>query len=75
MHARLALMNLDTDKNRKIPPLQYDIVRNLKKNFPNLDFSLNGGIKTLDEIENFLFDKQQINSYWHTKKRNKWPTK
>jgi tRNA-dihydrouridine synthase A len=54
MHARLAMMNLDTDKNRKIPPLQYDTVKGLKQTFPNLNFSLNGGIKTLDEIENLL---------------------
>jgi tRNA-dihydrouridine synthase A len=54
MHARLAMMNLDTDKNRKIPPLQYDTVKGLKKIYPDLDFSLNGGIKTLDEIENLL---------------------
>lgn len=54
MHARLALMNLDTDKNRKIPPLQYDTVLKLKKENPCLLFSLNGGIKTLEEIEKHL---------------------
>ncbi len=54
MHARLAIMDMDTDKNRKIPPLQHDTVRGLKKIYPHLNFSLNGGIKTLEEIDNLL---------------------
>jgi tRNA-dihydrouridine synthase A len=54
MHARLAMMNLDTNKNRTIPPLQYDTVYQLKDEYPELEFSLNGGIKTLDECEEIL---------------------
>lgn len=54
IHARLALMGLDTDKNRKIPPLQYDKVYKLKEEFPDLEFSINGGIKTIEEIKLFL---------------------
>lgn len=54
IHARLALMNLDTDKNRKIPPLQYEEVEKLQKTFNTIDFSLNGGIRTLDEVELLL---------------------
>jgi tRNA-dihydrouridine synthase A len=54
MHARIALMNLSTDQNRKIPPLQYKQIYSLKKNNPNIKFSLNGGIKTLDEAEYYL---------------------
>jgi len=59
IHARLAIMNLDTDKNRKIPPLRYDRVFQLKKDFPHLNFSINGGIKTYDEI-NTLLDNKSI---------------
>jgi tRNA-dihydrouridine synthase A len=47
-------MNLDTDKNRKIPPLQYDKVFRLKEEFPALHFNLNGGIKTIEEAESLL---------------------
>ena len=54
IHARLAIMNLDTDKNRKIPPLRYDRVFQLKKDFPNINYTINGGIKTYDDISNLL---------------------
>ncbi len=58
IHSRLALMVMDTDKNRKIPPLQYDKVFELKKNFPSLSFSINGGIKTYEEIDQLLLNPQ-----------------
>lgn len=35
--------------NRKVPPLKYDYVRRLVDNYPELTFSLNGGIETLYE--------------------------
>ncbi len=54
VHARLALMELSTHKNRTIPPLQYDTVFGLKETFPDFEFSLNGGIKTLEEVEDLL---------------------
>lgn len=54
MHARVAIMGIDTIKNRKIPPLLYDKVIELKESFPDLSFTLNGGIKTKDEAFNLL---------------------
>jgi len=54
LHARLAIMNLDTDKNRKIPPLQYEKVYKLKADFPELSFSLNGGLKSKEEMLNII---------------------
>jgi tRNA-dihydrouridine synthase A len=56
LHARLAMMDLDTDKNRKIPPLQYDKVNNLCDIFSDrkIVFSLNGGLKDRGEIKNIL---------------------
>jgi len=60
IHSRIAIMSLDTEKNRKIPPLQYEMVFSLKKKFPWLNFSLNGGIKTLDHAHKILEDKNQF---------------
>lgn len=51
IHSRIAIMGIDTMKNRTIPPLQYEIAYELQKKFPNLQFVLNGGIKTLEEVK------------------------
>ena len=48
-HARKALLSgLSPKQNRDIPPLRYDVVLQLKKDFPHLNISINGGITTLD---------------------------
>ncbi|MDX2164171.1 MAG: tRNA dihydrouridine(20/20a) synthase DusA [Gammaproteobacteria bacterium] len=48
IHARKAwLKGLSPKENREIPPLQYDVVKKLKLDFPELKFILNGGIKDL----------------------------
>ncbi|CRG99398.1 dihydrouridine synthase, putative [Plasmodium relictum] len=50
VHARKAwLKGLDPKKNRKIPPLEYKKVYDLCKLYPNLKFTLNGGVKTIEE--------------------------
>ncbi len=54
IHSRLAIMGLDAGKNRKIPPLRYERVYKLIEDFPYLKFSINGGIKTLNEANDFL---------------------
>ncbi|MDF2867907.1 MAG: TIM-barrel protein yjbN family [Gammaproteobacteria bacterium] len=55
VHARKAwLKGLSPKENREIPPLRYDIVAQLKNDFPHLSFILNGGIKTLAEIDAHL---------------------
>lgn len=55
IHARKAhLQGLSPKENREIPPLKYDYVYNLKKDFPNLEIIINGGIKTIDESINHL---------------------
>jgi tRNA-dihydrouridine synthase A len=49
VHARKALLSgLSPKQNRDIPPLRYDVVLQLKKDFPHLNISINGGITTLD---------------------------
>jgi tRNA-dihydrouridine synthase A len=55
IHARKAwLKGLSPKENREIPPLHYDRVYQLKKDFPELMFILNGGILTLAEVEEQL---------------------
>lgn len=50
VHARKAwLKGLSPKENRDIPPLNYQRVYQLKRDFPNLDISINGGIKTLEQ--------------------------
>lgn len=55
IHSRKCLLNgLNPHQNRTIPPLKYEVVKQLKKDFPDVQFSINGGIKTYDDIEGFL---------------------
>lgn len=50
IHARKCLLKgLNPHQNRTIPPLRYEWVWALKRDFPHLDFSLNGGVLTLEE--------------------------
>ncbi len=50
IHARKAwLSGLSPKENREVPPLNYPRVYQLKSDFPQLQISINGGIKTLDE--------------------------
>lgn len=49
VHARKAwLQGLSPKENRDIPPLNYDRVYRLKKEFPQLEVIINGGITSLD---------------------------
>ncbi len=55
VHARKAwLQGLSPKENRDIPPLDYDLVFQMKGLFPHLHLSINGGIGTLDEAISFL---------------------
>ena len=42
-----------------MPPLRYGWIRRLQRDFPGLGFSLNGGVKTMDEVSGFLHDPDQ----------------
>jgi tRNA-dihydrouridine synthase A len=54
-HARKAwLQGLSPKENREVPPLKYDVVYQVKRDFPHLHVSINGGIKTLDEVGKHL---------------------
>jgi tRNA-dihydrouridine synthase A len=55
VHARNAwLKGLSPKENREIPPLRYDIVYRLKREFPHLTIAINGGVRTSDEIAEHL---------------------
>ena len=55
VHARKAwLQGLSPRQNREVPPLDYARVYRLKADFPRLEIHVNGGVKTLDEVEAHL---------------------
>ncbi|CAG4888235.1 tRNA-dihydrouridine(20/20a) synthase [Paraburkholderia gardini] len=55
VHARNAILKgLSPKENREIPPLKYDYAYQLKRDFPQLEIIINGGVKTLDEVETHL---------------------
>jgi tRNA-dihydrouridine synthase A len=55
IHARKAwLSGLSPKQNRDIPPLDYSRVYQIKQDFPQLEISINGGIKSLAETTEHL---------------------
>ncbi|NJN39828.1 MAG: tRNA dihydrouridine(20/20a) synthase DusA, partial [Gammaproteobacteria bacterium] len=52
VHARNAwLKGLSPKENREVPPLRYDLVHRLKRELPDLEIVVNGGISAPDEID------------------------
>jgi tRNA-dihydrouridine synthase A len=50
LHARKALLaGLNPKQNREIPPLRYEVVHKVKRDFPGLQVVVNGGIRTLEQ--------------------------
>lgn len=55
VHARKAwLQGLSPRENREVPPLCYETVYQLKRDFPDLELIINGGIHTFAEIQTHL---------------------
>ena len=56
IHARKAVLNkgFSPHENRSIPPLKYEYVYRLVKDFPDLHFSINGGISTYEQVSECL---------------------
>lgn len=55
VHARKAwLEGLSPKENRDIPPLDYDIVYRLKRDYPSLFIGINGGVATLNQAVEHL---------------------
>jgi len=61
VHARKAwLKGLSPKENRDVPPLDYALVRRLKRERPHLSISINGGIASLDQAEAHLDDSDDV---------------
>ncbi len=57
VHARNAILTgISPKNNRTIPPLDYNFITKIKKDFPNINFILNGGI---DSINKAVFLKEK----------------
>lgn len=70
VHARNAvLLGLSPKENRDIPPLRYDVAAQLKNDFSDATFVINGGISQVDEVATHLqqFEGVMIGrAAWHT---------
>jgi tRNA-dihydrouridine synthase A len=57
VHARNAwLEGLSPKENREVPPLRPEVVRQLKADFPDLVFVINGGLRSNDDMAHELID-------------------
>ncbi len=55
IHARKAWLDgLSPKENRDIPPLDYDLVFDMKQRFPDLEIDINGGIQSLSQAKELL---------------------
>ena len=55
LHARKAwLKGLSPKENREIPPLCYETVYQLKRDFPKVEIILNGGVDSLEQMQRHL---------------------
>jgi tRNA-dihydrouridine synthase A len=55
VHARKAwLAGLSPKENREVPPLRYELVREVAARFPNLAIVLNGGLRTTAQVADAL---------------------
>jgi tRNA-dihydrouridine synthase len=52
VHSRVCVLSgLTPAQNRTIPPLRYDVVYRLIDQYPELKFVLNGGVKSMEEVD------------------------
>ena len=72
VHARNAWLNgLSPKENREIPPLRYELVYQLKKDFPELTIAINGGItrneqiaEQLTEVDGVMIGREAYYNPW-----------
>jgi len=73
IHARKAILSgLSPKENRSIPPLRYDVVYRLKREFPGLRIVLNGGVRDSQSVRQHLLHVDGVmigreaysNPYW-----------
>jgi tRNA-dihydrouridine synthase A len=61
VHARKAwLSGLSPKQNRDIPPLRYDVVKQLKQDLPQLTIVINGGISSLEAARELLQELDDV---------------
>jgi len=55
VHARIAILEgLSPKENRSVPPLNYERVYRLKSDYPDLEIGINGGLTSIDHVEEAL---------------------
>ena len=55
VHARIAILEgLSPKENRTVPPLNYERVYQLKRDFPDLEIVINGGLTTTAQVDEVL---------------------
>ena len=55
VHARIAILDgLSPKDNRTVPPLNYERVFRLKRDYPDIEIILNGGVQALDQVDEIL---------------------
>jgi len=72
VHARNAwLKGLSPKENREIPPLRYEVVGQLKREFPHLTIAVNGGIGTdegvleqLAQVDGVMVGREAYHNPW-----------
>lgn len=72
VHARNAwLKGLSPKENREVPPLRYDVVHQLKRDFPHLTISLNGGVvngaqvaEQLEHVDGVMVGREAYHNPW-----------
>ena len=72
VHARNAwLQGLSPKDNREIPPLRYELVHRLKREFPHLTIVINGGLKSdaeiaaqLEHVDGVMVGRQAYHEPW-----------
>jgi tRNA-dihydrouridine synthase A len=72
IHARNAwLKGLSPKENREVPPLRYEIVHRLKREFPHLTVAVNGGItdgrqvaEQLERVDGVMIGREAYHNPW-----------